>query len=150
MEEALELELSRAARTQSPVAVLMIDLDHFKRFNDSFGHQAGDSMMQAVAATLRSQIRGGDIACRYGGEEFLLILTDTTTEAGHQRAEAIRRGVTKIEVEHRGETLRRISVSIGVAAFPEHGESGAEIVKAADEALYRAKREGRDRVICAG
>jgi len=150
MEESLERELLRAARDQTPVTVLMIDIDHFKLFNDVYGHEAGDSLLRELGALLRSQVRGGDISCRYGGEEFLLIMTETDLEAGYQRAEEIRLAVTHLQVHYHGETLRKITVSIGVAGFPTNGESAARVVNAADEALYRAKREGRDRVVVAG
>jgi len=150
MEESLERELLRAARNQTPATVLMIDIDHFKRFNDVYGHEAGDILLRELGALLRSQVRGGDISCRYGGEEFLLIMTETDLEAGYQRAEDIRQAVTHLQVHYHGETLRKITVSIGVAGFPANGESAGRIVNAADEALYQAKREGRDRVVMAG
>jgi diguanylate cyclase (GGDEF)-like protein len=149
MEESLERELLRAARNRTPVTVLMIDIDHFKRFNDVYGHEAGDFLLRELGALLRSQVRGGDISCRYGGEEFLLIMAETDLEASYQRAQVIRQEVTHLQVHYHGETLRKITVSIGIAGFPEHGESAARIVNAADEALYRAKREGRDRVVMA-
>jgi diguanylate cyclase (GGDEF)-like protein len=149
MEESLERELLRAARNQTPVTVLMLDIDHFKRFNDVYGHAAGDLLLRELGALLRAQVRGGDIACRYGGEEFLLIMTETSLQIAYERAESIRRQVTDLRVSYHGETLRKITVSIGVAEFPAQGESGAAVVSAADGALYRAKREGRDRVVLA-
>jgi diguanylate cyclase (GGDEF)-like protein len=149
MEESLERELLRAARSQTPVTVLMIDIDHFKRFNDVYGHGAGDLLLRELGAVLRSLVRGGDISCRYGGEEFLMIMAETSLEAGYQRAQNIRQQVTGLQVRYHGETLRKITVSIGVAGFPVNGEAAGTIVKAADEALYRAKREGRDRVVVA-
>ncbi|MGO9432967.1 MAG: GGDEF domain-containing protein, partial [Terracidiphilus sp.] len=145
-----ERELQRAARNQTSVTVLMIDIDHFKRFNDLYGHEAGDMLLRELGALLRAQVRGGDIACRYGGEEFLLIMAETEPQAGYRRAEDIRRQVSGLQVRYHGETLRKITVSIGVAEFPAQGESGTALVSAADEALYRAKREGRDRVVAAG
>ena len=150
MEESLERELLRAARNEKPVTVLMIDIDHFKRFNDLLGHEAGDVLLRELGATFNSQIRGGDIACRYGGEEFLLIMADTSLEVGCERAEKLREHLTNLQIRHRGEILRRVTASIGVAGFPEHGTSAAQIVKLADEALYQAKAEGRDRVVLAG
>ena len=150
MEESLERELQRATRNQTAVTVLMIDIDHFKQFNDVYGHEAGDFLLRELGAMLRSQVRGGDISCRYGGEEFLLIMADTDLDAGYQRAEDIRKQVSGLQVHYRGETLRRVTASIGVAGFPTHGDSARAIVNTADEALYRAKREGRDRVVLAG
>lgn len=149
MEESLDRELLRAARSQTPVTVLMIDIDHFKRFNDVYGHEAGDFLLRELGAMLRSQVRGGDISCRYGGEEFLLIMAETDVESGCHRAENLCEQVRGLQVRYHGETLRKITVSIGVAGFPVNGDSAATIVNAADEALYRAKHEGRDRVAVA-
>jgi diguanylate cyclase (GGDEF)-like protein len=149
MEESLERELRRAARSAKSVTVLMIDIDHFKLFNDTFGHEAGDILLRELGSVFSSVIRGGDIACRYGGEEFLLILAEASLEAGYERAVKLKEQVANLQIRHRGETLRRITVSIGVAAFPEHGTSAAQIVRLADQALYRAKADGRDRVVVA-
>ncbi|MFI5116223.1 MAG: diguanylate cyclase [Terriglobales bacterium] len=149
MEESLERELLRAARNGKPVTVLMIDIDRFKLFNDSFGHEAGDILLRELGSVFTSLTRGGDIACRYGGEEFLLILTDASLETGCERAAKLREQVANLQIHHRGETLRRITVSIGVAAFPQHGTSAAPLLRMADEALYRAKAGGKDRVVVA-
>ena len=149
MEESLERELLRAARNAKPVTVLMIDIDHFKQFNDSFGHDAGDIVLRELGTAFSSFTRGGDIACRYGGEEFLLILAEASLETGYERAVKLKEQVAGLQVRHRGETLRRITVSVGVAAFPQHGTTAMQIVKLADQALYRAKAEGRDRVAVA-
>jgi diguanylate cyclase (GGDEF)-like protein len=149
MEESLERELLRAARNAKPVTVMMIDIDHFKKFNDSFGHEAGDLLLRELGSTFSSITRGGDIACRYGGEEFLLILAEASLEAGYERAVKLKEQVANLQVRYRGETLRRITVSIGVAAFPQHGTSASQIIRLADQALYQAKAEGRDRVVVA-
>ncbi len=150
MEEALQRELLRAARTENPLAVLMADIDHFKRFNDAFGHEAGDVLLRDLGSLLAAEIRGGDIACRYGGEEFLLILADTDLQTGCERAEKLQDQVRNLQVRYRGETLRRITLSIGVAGFPRHGATASQIVTAADRALYQAKASGRDCVVIAG
>jgi diguanylate cyclase (GGDEF)-like protein len=150
MEESLERELLRAARNHTEVAVLMVDIDHFKRFNDMFGHEAGDFLLCELGGVLRFNVRGADIACRYGGDEFLLIMSETSLETGYQRAEAIRKTVTELRVHRNGQTLPKLTLSIGLAGFPVHGETSAGIVNTADQALYRAKHEGRDRVIVAG
>jgi diguanylate cyclase (GGDEF)-like protein len=150
MEEALQRELLRAARNGNPVAVLMTDIDHFKQFNDAFGHEAGDVLLRDLGALLAAEIRGGDIACRYGGEEFLLILADTDLQAAGERAEKLQQQVRKMQVSYRGETLRRITLSIGIAGFPRHGTTATQIVTAADRSLYKAKAAGRDRVVVAG
>jgi diguanylate cyclase (GGDEF)-like protein/PAS domain S-box-containing protein len=150
MEESLERELHRAARTSQPVTLLMIDIDHFKRFNDTFGHQAGDTLLRALGAFLRQGTRADDVACRYGGEEFALILSHANAEAAATRGQLLREGLTHLAVQHAGQVLGSVTVSIGVATFPDHGESAGALIKAADDALYRAKREGRDRLIVAG
>ena len=149
MEESLARELLRSARNGKPVAVLMIDIDHFKRFNDSFGHEAGDILLRELGSLFSSHIRGGDIACRYGGEEFLVIMMDASLSSACQRAESLKEQVRSLQIHHRGETLRKVTVSIGVAAFPDHGTSAQEIINRADKALYIAKASGRDRVIVA-
>jgi diguanylate cyclase (GGDEF)-like protein/PAS domain S-box-containing protein len=146
MEETLERELSRATRNEQVVALLMCDIDHFKRFNDTFGHQAGDVLLRAFGDFLTQRTRGQDVACRFGGEEFALILTGANLDAARQRAEILREEVKALIVRHGGQLLGKISLSVGVAAFPEHGRSAEELVRAADSALYRAKSDGRDRV----
>lgn len=146
MEESLEREFSRAARKKSQVAMLMVDIDHFKRFNDTYGHQAGDALLRALGDLFKRYTRGQDIACRFGGEEFALVLTEANLNGALQRAEILRQQVKELSVEYGGQLLSAISVSIGVAVYPEHGASMIEVMRAADQALYRAKREGRDRV----
>jgi diguanylate cyclase (GGDEF)-like protein len=128
----LARELLRANRNHKPFAVFMIDLDHFKRFNDSFGHEAGDILLRELGALFSSQIRGGDIACRYGGEEFLIILTDANLDAARQRAETFKEQVRSLQVHYRGQTLRRVTISIGLAAYPDHGTSAQEMINAAE------------------
>jgi diguanylate cyclase (GGDEF)-like protein len=149
MEESLARELLRADRNRKSLAVFMIDLDRFKQFNDSFGHEAGDILLREVGALFSSQTRGGDIVCRYGGEEFLIILLDANLEVARQRAETLKGQVRNLQVHHRGQTLRQITISIGVAAYPDHGSSAQEMINAADKALYRAKASGRDKVVVA-
>jgi diguanylate cyclase (GGDEF)-like protein len=149
MEESLERELLRAARNAKPVTVLMIDIDHFKQFNDIFGHDAGDIVLRELGTAFSSLTRGGDIACRYGGEECLLILAEASLETGYERAVKLKEQVASLHVRHREATLSRITVSVGVAAFPQHGTTATQIVRLADQALYRAKAEGRNRVVVA-
>jgi diguanylate cyclase (GGDEF)-like protein len=149
MEESLDLELRRAARNGRSLGILMLDLDNFKLFNDSFGHDAGDTMLREFSSLLRGGIRSCDIACRYGGEEFALILPEASLEGSRQRAEQLRERARHLNAQHRLENLGNITVSIGVAAFPEHGNSAEVLLNAADKALYRAKLEGRNRVIVA-
>jgi diguanylate cyclase (GGDEF)-like protein len=149
MEESLERELRRAVRNNQSVALLMIDIDHFIQFNDTFGHQAEDSLLRAFGNFLKQRTRGQDVACRYGGEEFLVILSDAAVEGACQRAEILRKELTELMVQHAGQSLAAISISIGVAVCPSHGTTAEELVHAADEVLYRAKVEGRDRVVVA-
>jgi diguanylate cyclase (GGDEF)-like protein len=149
MEESLEREVRRAARNDEGVALLMLDLDHFKLFNDTFGHQAGDMLLRGVGNFLSQGARGQDVACRYGGEEFLLVLAGASIDAACKRAELLREDLKQLAVRHAGQVLGRITVSIGVSAFPGHGATVEELVRVADKALYRAKEEGRDRVVVA-
>jgi diguanylate cyclase (GGDEF)-like protein/PAS domain S-box-containing protein len=149
MEESLERELHRAARKQLSVGIIMLDLDNFKDFNDTFGHEAGDTLLHELGNFVIKHIRAGDIACRYGGEEFLLILPEASLEATRQRAQKLNEGIRNIRVKYRGKRLKAVTVSLGVAIFPEHGRLRADVVRAADTALYRAKHEGRDRVAVA-
>jgi diguanylate cyclase (GGDEF)-like protein/PAS domain S-box-containing protein len=149
MEEALEREVRRATRHLSPLSVIMLDLDRFKRLNDSLGHDAGDALLREMGAFLNARIRSADIACRYGGEEITLILPDASLEDARARAEELREGVRCITVQDRGRTIGPLTVSAGVASFPLHGTTAEALLKAADEALYRAKGAGRDRVMVA-
>lgn len=149
MEEMLEREIHRVRRKDAPLGIIMLDLDYFKHFNDAFGHEAGDTLLQTLANFWRSHIRREDIACRYGGEEFILILPEASLEITRKRADFLRRGVEELEVIYLGQNLGQVTVSLGVAVFPLHGVNGEELVRAADAALYRAKEEGRNRVVAA-
>jgi diguanylate cyclase (GGDEF)-like protein/PAS domain S-box-containing protein len=147
MEETLERELRRCKRRGTRVAVMMLDLDHFKTFNDEHGHDAGDAALVTFGAFLRSKVRGEDVVCRYGGEEFTLILPDMTPEVAATRAEQIRSHFSTLPINLLDRKVGTLTVSIGVAMFPDNAETGDALVHAADEALYRAKAEGRDRVV---
>jgi len=149
MEESLDRELARAVRKNSPISVMMIDVDHFKQFNDTYGHEAGDLVLRSLGNLLQTQLRKEDIICRYGGEEFIVILPDASLGATRERAEQLREVSKGLVTEFHGQTLRRITLSIGVATFPHNGATGEALVDAADAALYRAKKEGRDCVILA-
>jgi diguanylate cyclase (GGDEF)-like protein/PAS domain S-box-containing protein len=149
MEESLELELRRASRNQRSLGMIMIDLDHFKYFNDNFGHEAGDLLLKELGILLRGNIRGEDIACRYGGEEFMLILPEGTRTVTQQRAEFYKDAIQRLDVHYRGLPLGRITASMGVAIFPDHGRTAKALIEAADKALYRSKNAGRDRVTTA-
>ncbi len=149
LEESLERELRRSARAKQPLSLVMFDLDHFKTFNDTFGHEAGDAVLREMGASLARTARAEDISCRFGGEEFLLILPGTSLEGARTRAERVRSQARKLAVMHQGKPVGTITVSLGVAAFPAHGSSAKELIASADAALYRAKNEGRDRVAVA-
>ena len=149
MEETLEREILRATRNNEPVGVIMLDIDHFKRFNDSFGHQAGDVLLQSLGHFFLAHVRGEDVACRYGGEEFILLLPGSNLEKSRERAEELREKVKYMNVNYQGQTLGTITLSFGVAVFPEHGTAPDYLVQAADQALYKAKSDGRDRVVVA-
>ncbi len=149
MEESLEREMRRCDRKRQPLSIIMIDVDHFKRFNDTFGHNAGDAVLRELGHFLQRYVRGSDIACRYGGEEFMLILPEASLSVTQERAEQIKEGARQLNVECSGQQLGKITLSLGVACFPTHGLDGEAVIKAADTALYRAKQEGRDRVVLA-
>lgn len=149
LEEVLERELAQARRRRVPLALVIADVDRFKNFNDSFGHEAGDMVLQSLARLLKSSLRGSDVVCRYGGEEFVLVLPEATASGAQARAEALRSAVHALQLHYREQPLGPITVSFGVAAFPEHGDSSKALLAAADVALYEAKRSGRDRVVVA-
>lgn len=146
MEESLGRELPRAIRKKTPVGIIMLDIDHFKVFNDTYGHEAGDLVLRELGSLIQSHIRSEDIACRFGGEEFLLILPEANLELTVKRAENIRELVKSMRIKYHRRFLGMITVSSGVAIFPEHSSSVEGILHKADEAMYQAKRQGRDRV----
>lgn len=145
LEESMVREVSRLKRRGHTLGVIMADLDHFKQVNDTYGHEAGDEVLRAFGDFLRHNTRGEDIACRYGGEEFAIILMNASMETARAKAEELRQGVRNIAVKHDGKDLR-FTVSIGVAVFPDDGDTLESALQAADAALYRAKQGGRDRV----
>ena len=149
MQESLDREVRRAVRSKRPLGIVMLDIDHFKNFNDSFGHHAGDIMLREFGKLLTIHVRGEDIICRYGGEEFVLILPEASPEATRLRAEELRKATPLLKLESQGQYLGGVTISIGVAGFPDHGESAESLMRAVDQALYRAKAEGRDRVVVA-
>ncbi|MFH0845775.1 MAG: diguanylate cyclase, partial [Pseudomonadota bacterium] len=147
MEESVERELRRADRKGTSVGIIMIDIDHFKKVNDTYGHEAGDTVLREMGVLLQRHIRGSDIACRYGGEEFTLILTDSPLSVAQHRAEHLREEIKELHIQHQGQDLGTITLSLGVASFPQNGTTEQALLQAADLALYRAKAEGRDRVV---
>ncbi|GAC1615782.1 MAG: hypothetical protein NVS9B1_25530 [Candidatus Dormibacteraceae bacterium] len=149
MEETINREIPRAIRYQRPLGIILFDIDHFKTFNDSFGHAAGDTVLATLGEFVKAHVRSEDIACRYGGEEIVLILPDAPLEVTKARAETLRSGIEALTIEHHGRPLGPLTVSLGVADFPRHGATGEAVLRAADEALYRAKEGGRNRVVVA-
>lgn len=147
MEESLEREIRRAERIEQPLGIIMLDVDHFKRFNDTFGHEAGDVVLRELGLFLKGMVRSSDIACRYGGEEFMLLLPEASIEIAQQRAEQIRAGIKHMILEYRRQSLGGITLSLGVAEFPHHGNTVEAVIRAADAALYQAKNRGRDQVV---
>ncbi|MBI4986372.1 MAG: diguanylate cyclase [Rhodocyclales bacterium] len=149
LEESHARELLRAKRRRLSVGIAMLDLDHFKRYNDSFGHHAGDALLAALGQLLQASLRPEDMACRYGGEEFLLVIPETPLEFMRQRMDQLREAVGRLVVEARGQRLGTVTVSIGVAVYPQHGETADDLIQEADKALYAAKAQGRNRVVLA-
>lgn len=147
--ESLAREIERALRLDTTIGLIAIDVDHFKRINDAYGHDAGDAALKAVATLLRSNVRGGDIACRLGGEEFAVILPGASAQVTQQRAEELRKAMQQLRIAHAGRDLPRLSVSCGIATYPEHAATAELLLKAGDLALYQAKETGRDRVVTA-
>lgn len=147
LDETLAREIRRAQRHQLSIGVIMMDIDHFKRFNDTYGHDVGDALLREMGKFLSSHIRGSDIACRYGGEEFTLILPGASPTETMKRAQELHIGARQIQILHQGTWLGNVTISVGVATFPDHGKTDDEVIKAADKALFLAKQRGRDRVM---
>ena len=147
LEETLPRELHRAQRAHSPLCVAMLDLDNFKRFNDTYGHDAGDSLLRELGRLLLGKLRKSDISCRYGGEEFVLVLPDSSAADAKQRMEQIRAQIKELQIPHGEQQLRAITVSAGVAQAEDPAPNPSQLLRAADTALYAAKNAGRDRVM---
>jgi diguanylate cyclase (GGDEF)-like protein len=146
MEESLERELHRAQRNSGGVAVIMVDLDHFKSFNDMYGHRVADNMLRVFARYLQRSVRLADIVCRYGGEEFVLILPATTLEEAINRLAEVQEGARRLTIEGEVGIPAQITFSAGIAVFPLHGADSETLLRGADRALYDAKQRGRDRI----
>ena len=149
LDETLPREIHRAERSKNPISVLMLDIDSCKKFNDTYGHDAGDIVLKRIAETVLANIRPSDIACRYGGEEFTIVLPDTQLEIANARAESLREAVSLTELQHNGKDLGNVTISLGVASYPQHGATRDTLIKSADEASYQAKQAGKNRVVLA-
>jgi diguanylate cyclase (GGDEF)-like protein len=145
----MQRELARTERKKTMLAVIILDVDHFKHFNDTYGHEAGDAVLRSLAQLIERQIRGSDIACRYGGEEFILVLPEASLSIARQRGELLREAAQGMHVTLSGQTLGVVSITLGLALFPLHGRTSEELIQAADAALYRAKQAGRNRLMIA-
>lgn len=147
MDESLARELHRAVRRKSPLCVALLDLDHFKRFNDEFGHEAGDALLREIGHVLRVNVRKSDISCRYGGEEFVLVFPDSAMAGARQRVEQIRNVVKSLDLRYGGRSFGSVTLSAGIAEADAAGSTPSEVLRAADAALYLAKQRGRDCVV---
>ncbi len=141
LKEGLEKEIARAQRAAQQVVIIMLDADNFKQINDSHGHKAGDRALQSLAKLIRNHIRHSDIGCRYGGEEFVIVMPDSTREAAFERAEQIRAEYLSLKISQRNST-KPASISVGIASYPEDGSNGDDVLDAADQAMYEVKAHG--------
>jgi diguanylate cyclase (GGDEF)-like protein/PAS domain S-box-containing protein len=146
LDETLPRDLHQAQRRKAPLCVVMLDIDDFKQFNDSFGHGPGDTILREVGRVLRDRLRKSDISCRYGGDEFVLVLRDSSIADTQERMEQIRLFLKELEIHYGEQVLGPITLSVGIAQAPEHGTTTRVLLRSADEAMYAAKEAGRDRI----
>ena len=147
LDETLPRELHLAQRRNAPLSIVMLDIDGFKQFNDSFGHAPGDALLSRFGRVLREHLRKSDISCRYGGDEFVLVLPDSSIADTQERMEQIRIFLKGLQIHHGEQVLGMITLSAGIAQTPEHGATASELLRAADEAMYAAKQAGGDRIV---
>jgi len=147
LEETLERELLRATRKRHSLAIILLDVDNFKYFNDTYGHAVGDAILQQLGNLLLEHVRGDDIACRFGGDEFILVLPDASLEVVQKRANFLSENARQLSIQIEEQKTGSIALSLGIALYPMHGSTSARILKAADAALYRAKRQGKGQVV---
>jgi diguanylate cyclase (GGDEF)-like protein len=147
LDEVLDREVSRALRANRPLGVIMLDVDHFKQFNDAHGHPAGDALLRSLARMLQSRTRREDVTCRYGGEEFVMILPEAPLAVARQRAEQLRSEALCLRLSQQGRAVKPVTLSLGVAALPQDGMNARDLIASADRHLYMAKQDGRDRVV---
>jgi len=149
LDETIDREILRAERSVFPVGIIILDVDYFKIFNDQFGHAAGDFVLQEIASLLKSKIRYADIVCRYGGEEFVVVMPEASLQITIRRAEDLRKEVKQLGLHYDNQNLGKISISSGVAIYPDHGSTAEAVMKSADSALFIAKNSGRDKMVVA-
>lgn len=147
MDETLEREILRAKRHRLPVGIMIMDIDYFKQYNDTMGHEAGDILLKEFAKLLSTHVRDADIACRFGGDEFVLVMPGASQKVTMVRAELLCEHVRQLQFTYMNKTQSDVTVSIGVSSFPKNGSTGELILKSADTALFQAKEQGRDRVV---
>ncbi len=147
LDESITRELYRQERKSQALSVIMMDLDHLKEINDIYGHAAGDSVLRALGHLLKQNVRASDLPCRYGGDEFVLVMPETSLEIAHRRAEKIADLFKKLSIPFGAQTLGGYTLSIGVATAPQHGHTSQDLLSSVDSALYLAKRGGRDRIV---
>ena len=143
--ETLGRDMIQAERENLPLSIILADIDHFKKVNDTYGHQVGDSVLVEIARLIKEHARGSDIVCRYGGEEFLLVFLNTTRDDAAKRADEIRHMAADLRIPHEHGTLM-VTISFGLATYPDHGTNAEELIIKADQALYQSKHGGRNRV----
>ncbi|MDX9991614.1 MAG: sensor domain-containing diguanylate cyclase [Anaerolineales bacterium] len=146
LDESFPKKINRMKKKESALAVIMLDIDHFKLFNDTHGHTAGDELLAVLGQLLRNQTRQSDIACRYGGEEFVILLADTSLEVAAKRAEGIRKAFEETQIRFEEKSLQA-TISIGISIYPDHGDQPEALIIQADQALYQAKSSGRNCVV---
>src|SRR5450830_281362 len=147
MEETFARELSGCERAKSRLEVMMIDIDHFKEYNDTYGHDVGDYVLKQVSSYIKDQFRSCDMPCRYGGEEFLVIMPNTSQNIAKERAEVLRAGIETLDLTYQGKMIRSVTISIGISSYPNNALTVDSLIKAADLALYQAKAVGRNTVV---
>ena len=143
--ETLEKETAQALRENTPMSMIILDVDHFKKFNDTYGHKCGDFVLQSLAKFLDGNIRGGDVLCRFGGEEFVILMPNASAESAYERAELLRKQFDAMNMEYENQIIKS-TFSAGVATFPIHSDSGEAVLSLADQALYQSKADGRNKV----
>jgi diguanylate cyclase (GGDEF)-like protein len=146
MEESLDRELMRASRSQSPLGLVLLDVDRLKQVNDTFGHEAGDRLLQTVSRFLQRRTRADDVLCRLGGDEFVIVMPGASLTIARDRAEQLLTEFRRVAIDFSSQGEAAPSLSMGLTVFPEHAQTGAGLLRAADLALYRAKAEGRDQL----